>query len=44
MDQHNDELALLETLDGGKPLVFSQYGDIPHVAKIIRYYAGWADK
>ena len=23
IDQHNDELALLETLDGGKPLVFS---------------------
>jgi aldehyde dehydrogenase (NAD+) len=39
-----DELARLETLDNGKPIFESKYVDIPMVANVFRYYAGWADK
>ena len=33
----------LETLDNGKPYT-SALGDINFAIKVIRYYAGWADK
>jgi aldehyde dehydrogenase (NAD+) len=39
-----DELAELETLDNGKPIFESRYVDLPFVAEIYRYYAGWATK
>ena len=39
-----DELSRLETLDNGKPIFESKYVDIPMVANVFRYYAGWADK
>jgi aldehyde dehydrogenase (NAD+) len=38
------ELAVLETLDGGKPIKESRDVDIPQVAANFFYYAGWADK
>ncbi|MBI4719337.1 MAG: aldehyde dehydrogenase family protein [Planctomycetes bacterium] len=38
------ELAALETLDNGKPIRDSLYGDIPATAAVYRYFAGWADK
>jgi len=38
------ELAVLETLDGGKPIRESRDFDIPVVANHFFYYAGWADK
>ena len=34
----------LEVLDNGKPFRDAYYGDIPFSVKVIRYYAGWADK
>ncbi len=38
------ELAVLETLDGGKPIKESRDFDIPMAASHFFYYAGWADK
>ena len=44
IEQHADELAVLETLDNGKPLTFSRGFDIPVAAETFRYYAGWVTK
>lgn len=38
------ELAVLETLDGGKPIKESRDVDIPLAAAHFFYHAGWADK
>lgn len=38
------ELAVLETLDNGKPIRESRDVDIPLVAAHFFYHAGWADK
>ena len=38
------ELAVLESLDNGKPIKESRDVDIPVVAAFFFYYAGWADK
>jgi aldehyde dehydrogenase (NAD+) len=38
------EFAILETMDGGKPIKESRDVDIPLVAQHFFYYAGWADK
>ncbi|MDW8310743.1 MAG: aldehyde dehydrogenase family protein [Verrucomicrobiales bacterium] len=38
------ELAVLETLDGGKPIKESRDFDLPMVAAHFFYHAGWADK
>ncbi len=38
------ELAVLETLDGGKPIRESRDVDIPLAAAHFFYHAGWADK
>ncbi|HEX4209019.1 MAG TPA: aldehyde dehydrogenase family protein, partial [Candidatus Binataceae bacterium] len=44
IDQHADELAELETLDNGKPLMFARNFDVPAAAETFRYYAGWVTK
>ncbi len=38
------EFAVLETMDGGKPIKESRDVDIPLVAHHFFYHAGWADK
>lgn len=38
------ELAVLETMDGGKPIKESRDIDIPLAAAHFFYHAGWADK
>ena len=38
------ELAVLETMDGGKTIKESRDIDLPLVAAHFFYYAGWADK
>lgn len=38
------ELAVLETMDGGKPIKEARDVDIPLVAQHFFYNAGWADK
>lgn len=44
VEANADELAVLETLDNGKPLSESRYFDIPHAIEVIRYNAGWCTK
>jgi phenylacetaldehyde dehydrogenase len=39
-----EELALLESLDNGKPLAVARAADIPAAAAMFRYMAGWATK
>lgn len=38
------ELAVIESMDGGKPIRESRDFDIPTAANHFFYYAGWADK
>lgn len=38
------EFAILETMDGGKPIKESRDFDLPMAAAHFFYYAGWADK
>src|SRR4051795_3466766 len=38
------ELAIVESLDGGKPIRESRDVDVPLAAAHFFYYAGWADK
>ncbi|EHK88272.1 aldehyde dehydrogenase (acceptor) [Saccharomonospora azurea SZMC 14600] len=38
------ELAVLETLDNGKPIKESRDSDVPTAAAHFFYHAGWADK
>ncbi|MFI4939077.1 MAG: aldehyde dehydrogenase [Burkholderiales bacterium] len=42
--QHSDELALLETLDMGKPIKYSLAVDVPGAARCIRWYGEAIDK
>lgn len=42
--ENQEELALLETLDSGKPIESSRRIDIPAAAEAFDYYAGWSDK
>jgi phenylacetaldehyde dehydrogenase len=44
IDAHTEELAQLETLDNGKPLVIARAADVPLAAELFRYMAGWATK
>jgi len=44
MEQHADELAMLESLDNGKPYQVAKAADLPLSIACYRYYAGWADK
>ncbi|MDQ3122701.1 MAG: aldehyde dehydrogenase family protein, partial [Actinomycetota bacterium] len=44
IQERSRELAVLETLDNGKPIKESRDVDVPMVAAWFFYYAGWADK
>jgi acyl-CoA reductase-like NAD-dependent aldehyde dehydrogenase len=44
MEQNIEELAELETLNNGKPLVESLKVDLPQSIECFRYFAGWAGK
>ena len=44
IEEHGEELAQIETLDNGKPIRESQWGDIPLAADHFRYFAGWTTK
>lgn len=44
IQERGRELAVLESLDNGKPIRESRDVDIPLVAAHFFYYAGWADK
>ncbi|HEX6246891.1 MAG TPA: aldehyde dehydrogenase family protein [Nocardioidaceae bacterium] len=44
VQERSRELAVLESLDNGKPIRESRDVDVPLVASWFFYYAGWADK
>lgn len=44
IERHADELALLETLDMGKPIKYSLAADIPGAVKGLNWYAEVIDK
>ncbi|GAA2507317.1 aldehyde dehydrogenase family protein [Streptomyces thermolineatus] len=44
LQERSRELAVLETLDNGKPIRETRDVDLPQVAAHFFYYAGWADK
>ena len=44
LQERSREFAVLETLDGGKPIKEARDVDIPIAAAHFFYYAGWADK
>jgi aldehyde dehydrogenase (NAD+) len=44
IQERSRELAVLETLDNGKPIKETRDFDLPLVAAHFFYYAGWADK
>ncbi|MDP9074460.1 MAG: aldehyde dehydrogenase family protein [Actinomycetota bacterium] len=44
IQERSRELAVLESLDNGKPIRESRDVDLPLVAAHFFYYAGWADK
>jgi aldehyde dehydrogenase (NAD+) len=44
IEEHQEELIELESLDAGKPLAAVRRQDMPAVIDTLRYYAGWCDK
>ncbi|WP_199570932.1 aldehyde dehydrogenase family protein [Streptomyces murinus] len=44
IQERSRELAVLETLNNGKPIKETRDADLPLVAAHFFYYAGWADK
>ncbi len=44
MQERARELAVIESMDGGKPIRESRDIDVPLAAAHFFYYAGWADK
>ncbi len=44
IEQHADQLAKLEMLEGGKLHRAARYGEVPFAAECFRYHAGWCTK
>jgi acyl-CoA reductase-like NAD-dependent aldehyde dehydrogenase len=44
IEKYADELALLESLDNGKPLAMAKNIDVRGAAETFRYFAGWPTK
>jgi acyl-CoA reductase-like NAD-dependent aldehyde dehydrogenase len=44
IEEHTEELALLESLDVGKPIADTLYGDVPSAARTIRWSGEAIDK
>ena len=44
IEQNADELAMLDSLDNGKPYAVAQAADVPLAADLFRYMAGWPTK
>jgi aldehyde dehydrogenase (NAD+) len=44
IDRERTDLAVLESLDNGKPIVETRAVDVPSAIEVFAYYAGWADK
>jgi phenylacetaldehyde dehydrogenase len=44
VEAHADELALIESLDNGKPVSVARAVDVGTTAKLFRYFSGWPSK
>jgi phenylacetaldehyde dehydrogenase len=44
IEQHVDELAMLESLDNGKAVNVARVADVPLAADLFHYMAGWTTK
>ncbi|TMR97814.1 aldehyde dehydrogenase family protein [Nonomuraea basaltis] len=44
IEEHADELALIEAHDNGKPVNVARAVDVGSSAKLFRYFAGWPSK
>src|ERR1700755_1761286 len=44
IEENADELAMLESLDNGKPYAVARAADVPLAADLFRYMAGWPTK
>src|SRR5262245_33574575 len=44
IEEHADELAMLESLDNGKPFTVARAADVALSADLFRYMAGWPTK
>jgi len=44
LEKHADELAELESIDNGKPVIEARHIDVAGTIGVFRYYAGWTDK
>lgn len=44
VEEHQEELAQLDTLDNGKPIHETRAVDLPGTIEQFRYFAGWATK
>ncbi len=44
IEKNLEEFAELESLDNGKPLTVARAADVPLVAELFRYMAGWTTK
>jgi len=44
IEQHVEELAMLESLDNGKPVGVARVADVPLAADLFHYMAGWPTK
>ncbi|KAF4363645.1 hypothetical protein G4B88_021762 [Cannabis sativa] len=44
VEKHNDDISALESWNNGKPFEQAAKAEVPMLARLFRYYAGWADK
>jgi acyl-CoA reductase-like NAD-dependent aldehyde dehydrogenase len=44
IEEHQEELAQIESLDNGKPVGLAQYVDVAGTVGHLRYFAGWPTK
>ncbi len=44
IESHAEDIALLETLNNGKPYMVALHGEVAMAAECLRYNAGWATK
>jgi len=44
IDKNLETIALVETLDTGRPFKGALGWEVPNASEVFRYYAGWADK
>jgi acyl-CoA reductase-like NAD-dependent aldehyde dehydrogenase len=44
VDEHQEELSQIESLDNGKPVKLAQYVDVRGTVAHLRYFAGWPTK